>query len=857
MKNIDSTVIKTLLFDPEEIQERQAFLHITPADGARLRHHRRRLMNLSGGFINEFYNHLLSFPALRKLLPSSERVRRLQKTQFRYWLRLLSGRYDANYVADRLRIGVTHERVGLDLKWYTGAYSLFLSHLLTSLCDEKHITPGERRALMQSLIRLVFFDMGLAIDTYVRADQHRLAALKTYAERIIQTVPCAVAVTTADLRILTANPKLEEIFATPRDTLCNQSLENFLPLPGLSRLVLDLLEGDQPHALNFEQQAENGEQLFYHIEIAPIQLDDILHGDSERGLVFTIEDFTEHEYLKLQSARSRARLDTVMNSVPDGILTFHADGSLEAWNPAVERLFGYNAREMEKLNLSKLLTKERYRPWFVHQLLSHLWRPGAEPLSAFGLSKDGLAVPLEITVSPILKTDPPLYLAVLRDVSRQKQAEDELMRMAHFDLLTELPNRALFLDRLVCELAASRRHQTLLAVLFLDLDDFKKVNDGLGHLAGDRLLQEVARRLKSQLRETDTLARFGGDEFTIILTDLHAPDDYLSTVEKILEIFTLPFHLETQEVFVRASIGVALSPLHGVDPQTLLKHADAAMYQAKYRGHGHYYCYHANLGRAAARKISLESELHRALERNELSLAYQPQVCPKSGAIFGVEALLRWRNTTLGQVAPDRFIPYLEHSGLIHPVGEWCLATALAQADRWRKSCGFPLQMAVNISACQIAQADFPERISRLLEETGFPPQGLELEITENVLMERDDCTLGNLETLRAMGMRLAIDDFGIGYSSLGYLRSFPFDTLKMDRSFIQHLDTVRDIALARHIVGIGHSLELTVIAEGVENASQLTVIQDLGCDRVQGYYFYRPLSSEELTRLLHTQEKQ
>ncbi|HEB78308.1 MAG TPA: EAL domain-containing protein, partial [Methylothermaceae bacterium] len=550
-----------------------------------------------------------------------------------------------------------------------------------------------------------------------------------------------------------------------------------------------------------------------------------------------------------------ARLEVIMASMPDGIVVFTPDGGIQSWNPATEELFGHRGDELARCNISQLVLRQRDQPYRARELIQHLWSRRHERLEVFGVRKDGALLYLELAIDRIRHTDPPQYLAIVHDVSARKQAEADLDRMANFDPLTHLPNRSLYLDRLRIELIRARRYRRQLAVLFLDLDDFKKVNDSLGHLAGDLLLQEVAHRLSGVLRESDTVARFGGDEFAFIVADLAASDNWRTLATKILAALASPFHLEGRELFIKASIGVSLFPEHGNDPHTLLRHADIAMYRAKRRGHNQICCYDPSMETETTRRVAMKSQLHRALERNEFQLLYQPKVATDSRRIIGMEVLLRWHSQTLGPVSPVCFIPLLEEMGLIQEVGRWVLRTALTQTLRWQKSTRRPLEVAVNISSCQIDEAGFGAEVIAVLEELGFPAHCLELEITESILMEGTEVIQRNISALRERGVRFAIDDFGTGYSSLSYLRNFAFDTLKIDRSFLQNLDDERDLALAGHIVAIGHSLDLVVVAEGVENEAQLDIVTRLGCDLVQGYLFYRPMEADAMTALLHKPE--
>ncbi len=834
--------------DPNETQLRKEFLDITGHDGTLLRKHRHRLFRYASGFVKHFYHHLQRFPPLQRLLDSPELIKRLQGVQRRYYKTLLAGHYDQDYISERLQIGAVHQRVGLESKWYIGAYALYLNHFLPELWRDPDLDPDTCTDLSQAMIKLIFFDMGLAIDTYIDADQQLITSLKVYAERIIESAPCGLVVTTSDLKVLTANPKLMEIMAVTE--VQGRSLEEIVPIPGLRQLVESILQTSCKYDLNFEHKRKNHTHL-YHIEIAPIELGDLVKDAEKNGLIFSLEDYTEQENLKLVSTQKSAHLSAVSDSIPDGLITFYADGSIESWNPALIELFGYRDRDLQGINIAKLLFRERYQPLFAPQLLQHLWWKKRKRLEAFGQKKDGRLLHLEIAVNQVPHSDPSLYLAVLHDISARKQAEEELNRMAKFDPLTQLPNRHLYMDRLGTELARAHRYQKPLAVLFLDLDDFKKINDSFGHLIGDILLQEVSHRLSDQLRETDTVARFGGDEFAFIIPDLTHPEGWHPIAAKILKSFDQPFQLKGREVFIKASIGASLYPLHGNDPHTLLRNADTAMYRAKFRGHNQVCLYESAMETEVSERVMLESELHRALEREEFQLVYQPKVMLESRRIMGFEVLLRWQNEKLGNVPPDHFISVLENLGLIHAVGNWSLHTALDQVRQWQNHYKRPLQLAINISSHQIRQHDFADQVLEILGKTDFPTSYLELEITETTLMERNDCTLNNISTLKEAGIRLAIDDFGTGYSSLSYLRNFPFDTLKIDRSFIQNLDDERNLVLARHIMGIGHGLGLEIVAEGVEDDHQLEIITDLGCDQVQGYLFFRPLDAREIGRVL------
>lgn len=440
-----------------------------------------------------------------------------------------------------------------------------------------------------------------------------------------------------------------------------------------------------------------------------------------------------------------------------------------------------------------------------------------------------------------------LYMAVM-----QRRVEETMRHQASHDRLTGLPNRLLFDDRLSLALATRMTRGEMLAVVFLDLDGFKTINDTLGHAIGDRLLQNAARRLTSCLREGDIVARWGGDEFTLLLSPIGCAEESAKIVQQILGALNVPFHFDNQELYVKASVGIALAPYDGEDAETLLKNADAAMYRAKQQGRNNYQLYTPAIGSKALERLVLESSLYKALEREEFLLHYQPQANLKTGQIVGMEALIRWQSTELGLVPPNQFIPLAEETGLIYSIGKWVLRTACAQNRIWQSLGLPPLRMAVNLSARQLQQGDLVKNIVQILDETGLNSSYLELEITESIAMQDMELSISVLQQLRNMGIQVAMDDFGTGYSSLSSLKHFPLDTLKIDRSFIRDLMTdSKDAAIIKAVISLGQGLNLKVVAEGVETTEQLEFLRDLKCDGMQGYLFSKPLTPEAATRLL------
>jgi len=438
------------------------------------------------------------------------------------------------------------------------------------------------------------------------------------------------------------------------------------------------------------------------------------------------------------------------------------------------------------------------------------------------------------------------------EITEHKACQAQLEYQANHDSLTQLPNRSLCQDRLRHAIAQAQRSAHRVAVLFMDLDRFKMVNDSLGHDVGDTLLQTVAARLKACVREGDTVARLGGDEFVIILENLRQEELVAAVARKVLETMSMPFAVAEQEFFINCSIGISLFPSDGEDTRILLKNADIALQRAKGRGRNNIQFYATELNAQAFKRLTLENDLRHALEAKELLLYYQPQVDLASGKVTGMEVLLRWQHPKLGMISPPEFVPLAEETGLIVPIGEWVFKTVCAQAKAWQDD-GLPaLTMGVNLSVRQFMQAKLTDRIAQILKETGLEPRYLELELTESLLMHDVEGAIATLHTFKAMGVSLTIDDFGTGYSSLSHLKRFPLDRLKIDQSFVNTLTTNPDnAAIAMAVIAMGHSLRLKVIAEGVETEGQLAFLKLRRCDEIQGYYFSHPLPSEAMAALL------
>jgi diguanylate cyclase (GGDEF)-like protein/PAS domain S-box-containing protein len=586
----------------------------------------------------------------------------------------------------------------------------------------------------------------------------------------------------------------------------------------------------------------------------------------EQGVLSRTEDLSRaNKTLKAEIAERKrtekflrtneAKFRKLLESAPDPIVIVNRKGRIVLINAQLERSSGYTRDELVEKPLEVLLP-DRFKEVHVGHRSNYFTDPRTRPMgNGLALSvrrKDGSEFPVDISLSPFETEEGTLAMAVIRDITERKQAEERLSYLANHDVLTDLPNRNLFFDRLEQALPRVRWHNRLVAVLFLDLDNFKQINDTLGHHMGDLLLKAVGKRLSAFVRTGDTVARLGGDEFVLVLVDIAKAEDVPQIAHKILDGLSKAFDLEGVEIFITVSIGITLNPNDGEDPETLLKNADAAMYRAKEHGRNNYQFYSSSMNIKVLERLSLETDLHHAMERSEFLLYYQPQVDLRSGQIVGMEALIRWNKSGSGMISPAKFIPVAEETGLILPIGEWVLRVACAQCKAWQEAGLLSTFIAVNLSARQFQQQNMVETVTRILKETVLDPNYLELELTESILMKREDITIKTLQELNAMGIRLSIDDFGTGYSSLSYLKRFPIGKLKIDQSFVRDLVSDPDnAAIVSAIVTLGHSLKLKVIAEAVETVEELKFLRSLECDEIQGYFFSRPLPSEEATKLL------
>jgi diguanylate cyclase (GGDEF)-like protein/PAS domain S-box-containing protein len=586
---------------------------------------------------------------------------------------------------------------------------------------------------------------------------------------------------------------------------------------------------------------KNGETATVHVAVTAIRGED----GPITGFLHVATDVTARkhaeEMLRKQSAAMQASMDGM------GILNERLDFTYA--NEALARLFGFNgAHDIVGKNLCDLYEPpEQVR--FVTIIMPQVLQRGRWRGEASGWRRDGAQFPQEISLTLL---DGGGFVCVVRDITERTYAEEQIKHLAYHDALTGLPNRLLFKDRVTVALSHAQRDSSRLAVLFLDLDRFKVINDSLGHNIGDQLLQAVASRVQSCVRDSDTLARLGGDEFTLLLPGLSRSDDAAPVADKILDAVRLPFHIEGREFYITTSIGISLYPEDGSDAESLIKNADTAMYQAKEQGRDNYQLFNAYVNARALQRITIEHGLRRALAADELQVHYQPIYDFRSGRISGMEALLRWTHPDLGPIPPGVFIPLAESTGAMVPIGAWVLRTACAQAKAWHEAGFRSLSLAVNLSVTQLHQGDLVERVRQILDETQLPPRLLELEITESSAMLSPETSIRTLYDLKKLGIRISLDDFGTGHSSLSYLKRFPIDTLKIDQSFVRDINSDPDTAaIVTAIIAMAHSLRLKVIAEGVELTEQANFLRRYGCDQMQGYLVKPPVPATEFVAIL------
>lgn len=692
--------------------------------------------------------------------------------------------------------------------------------------------------------------------------QHALRDTRQQLIEIIDFLPDATFVIDQDKKVVIWNQAMEKMSGVPKEKMIGKGDHEYtIPFYGCRRThLLDLLDVDDAElaakyanirrsgeildAETFCPALNNGQGSYVWATGVPLY-----DASGHRiGAIESIRDISERkkteEYLR--------KLTHGIEHSASGVMITDVQGKIEYVNLKFSQLTGYSPEEAigsnPRILKSEATPREVFDNLWSTILSGKEWR--GEILNR---RKSGEVYWSIASISPLHSDNGEIthFIANFEDINERKNAESTIERLAYYDPLTDLPNRRMLQDRLEQGLKRSRRQATGAALIYLDLDRFKHINDSLGHPAGDKLLREMANRFTEVLRDDDIVCRLGGDEFAIILHDIHHDQDAVPVAQKLITVAAEPMLLDEHEVAVSASAGIALFPKDGEDCRTLEKNADIALYHAKEEGKNTFRFYSEELNNRFSDRIAMEQGLRRLLERHELELYYQPKVSVATGLVSGVEALLRWNSPEFGMVSPLRFIPLAEETGQIIPIGEWVLRTACQQQLAWQQQ-GLQLTMAVNLSSVQFKSPSLIEQIAAIIDESGINPESLELELTESALVDKPEKAVRLLEQLRSLGCGIAIDDFGTGYSSLSYLKTFPVTVLKIDRSFVRDLaHNSGDRAIAQSVVDLATNLDMETVAEGVEHPEQLEILRQIGCTYIQGFYFSRPVPAGQISEVV------
>lgn len=682
--------------------------------------------------------------------------------------------------------------------------------------------------------------LGTCHDITERREAEITARARAQEIRLLaDNVPVLIAHFDHDLRCLFANKAYASTWGWSVDSVIGHTVEEIIGAQGFREIEPHIRRVLRGETVTYERtiKAADGAARVIEVNLLPQLGED---GAALSAFVL-ITDITRHRLSELAVRESEERLRKFADATHEGIV-FHENGVITDCNDAGLRLIGYRYEELVGRPVLDFVA-----PDARDTVLNNIRMGYERAYEAVILHKDGSRIAVELTGKVMPHKGKHYRMTVLRDIRDRKEAEARIQFLAHHDTLTGLPNRVLLMDRLEFILASARRRNAKVGILFIDLDNFKTVNDSLGHAAGDALLRLTASRIEGTLRSVDVVSRLGGDEFLVVLPDLEDEQSPVAVAEKLLAAVSEPVALEGQGLSVSPSIGIAVFPRDGASADTLIRNADAAMYLAKDRGRSNFQFFSERLSQTAFNTLSLETRLREAIREEAFELHYQPQVRVDTGRLVGIEALIRWPQKEGPTVMPNDFIPIAEQRGLIMPIGSWVLRQACRQNRMWQLS-GLPkIPVAVNLSAIQFKQKNLVEEVERVLAETGLDAASLEFELTESMLMEDSPDILRTLDGLRLLGVRLAIDDFGTGHSSLALLKRFPIDKLKIDRTFVRDIASdPDDRAITAAIVDIARAMSITSIAEGVESEAQLDFLLERGCDEMQGYLASPPLAAAE-----------
>jgi len=752
---------------------------------------------------------------------------------------------------------VTPFRLAILCALISGVWILLLDRLLGAIVTDHQLL------LQLSIAKDCFYVVAMGVLSYflfqwgynsIQQSEEALQKEQEHLERyrlLADDVLDLIMFISPNGQIIDANEAAVKRYGYTHEELVHKSIQN-LRLPEDRHKIADLLQ-KASGGIHFECVHVCKDGSVFPVEVST----KVTIYNGHQIIISIFRDITQRKNAEAAVWLEKERAQVTLESIGDAVITTDIQANVEYLNPAAEFLTGWTNSEAKGQPLEKvfhIINEDSGQT--VESPIVHCLKEGrivGLTNHTVLINRTGSTIGIEESAAPIRDRTEAVIGGVLifRDVSYKRNLMRELAHQAHHDALTGLPNRLNFNESLNQALARAKRKRGMLSVMFLDLDRFKLINDTMGHNLGDLLLKDIAERIRQTLREGDTIARQGGDEFLVLLPEIRDEQEVISVTERILGVFSQPLMLDGNEVYMSTSIGISLYPTDGSNLETLVKQADTAMYYAKEQGRNNYQFFTSGLNIKANNRLSTENSLRKALARGEFILHYQPQVDIESGSIVGLEALIRWNSAEQGIVPPFSFIPIAEDTGLIVPIGEWVLRTACAQNKAWQEQ-GYPhLRMAVNVSARQFREPRFIKLVAEILQETGLDPQWLELEITESIAMENGDASVEMLSLFKDLGVRISIDDFGTGFSSLNYLRRMPIDTLKIDQSFIKDISTGENgEEVVTAIIQLAKNLRLKVIAEGVETNSQRSFLKNKRCDEMQGFLFSKAVTPEEVEKL-------
>ena len=715
--------------------------------------------------------------------------------------------------------------------------------MVTSLADESTVDKAFEAGAVDYITKPINFAvLRQRVGRILKAKHTKdsLDQAQAFAKAVVNYALDSIITVDSQQLIITFNPAASRCFGYHLSDIIGESINTIIP-ELFSKNIAESLQELSHSGRECYGKRKDGSTFPLEYSISRCQLgEQTLH-------ILILRDISKRKRAEQALIESEERYRTLTENAYDLISELSLTGEFVYISPNYKEVLGYEGSELLGKQYANYIHPDDI-PELEKALIKLIRKKPIDQIVLRVFQKNGDIRLFESTGKAYKTADGETRIVfVSRDITERKQYEDKLWHQAFHDALTGLPNRVLLKDRLKVEIAHANRNCHMVGVIFLDLDRFKIINDTLGHTAGDKLLQEIAKRLENSVRTVDAVARLGGDEFTILVTGLTKMEGIAKIANKILETVKQPLDIEGQQLYVTTSMGISIYPNDGKDVTTLLKNADAAMYLAKEKGRNNYQLYTASMNEKAFERLKMENNLRRALDQDEFVLYYQPRININTKEVIGMEALIRWQHPEKGLVPPNDFIPIVEETGLIVPIGEWVLRTACAQNKAWQEA-GYPkVRVAVNISARQFQLQNFVETVTKALEETGLDPRWLELEITESVAMQNVEYTYDMLKRLQTMGIDLAIDDFGTGYSSLSYLKKFPINKLKIDKSFVEEISTNPDsAAIAQTVLVLGKSLKFGVVAEGVENQEQVDFLQGNDCEEMQGYLFGKPIPAEE-----------